>query len=88
MKSKVSLWRTTLIVVAVSVVFGAVAYYKGALQPFGLYRPANALMVIAPYRYAGTWVFDDSAVGLKREPFVCCYYQAAPKELYAKAEKK
>ena len=31
---------------------------------------ANAIMVIAPYWYNGTWVFDDSAVGLKREPFV------------------
>jgi len=27
-------------------------------------------MVIMPYRYAGTWVFDDPAAGLKREPFV------------------
>jgi len=27
-------------------------------------------MVIAPYRYQGTWVFDDPAVGLVREPFV------------------
>jgi hypothetical protein len=32
--------------------------------------PANAIMVIAPYWYNGTWVFDDPAVGLKREPFV------------------
>lgn len=31
---------------------------------------ANALMVIAPYRYQGTWVFDDETVGLAREPFV------------------
>ncbi len=27
-------------------------------------------MVIAPYRYNGTWVFDDSQAGLVREPFV------------------
>ncbi|MBK9120333.1 MAG: hypothetical protein IPM18_12140 [Phycisphaerales bacterium] len=27
-------------------------------------------MVLAPYRHAGTWVFDDAAVGLTREPFV------------------
>lgn len=32
--------------------------------------PGNAIMVVAPYRYNGTWVFDDEAVGLKREPFV------------------
>ena len=31
----------------------------------------NALMVIFPYSYEGTWVFDDPAAGLVREPFVC-----------------
>jgi hypothetical protein len=30
----------------------------------------NALCVIQPYWHAGTWVFDDEAVGLAREPFV------------------
>jgi len=30
----------------------------------------NALLVIAPYKYQGTWVFDDAAVGLFREPFI------------------
>jgi hypothetical protein len=27
-------------------------------------------MVITPYWYDGTWVFDDDRVGLVREPFV------------------
>ena len=31
---------------------------------------SNSLLVIAPYYYNGTWVFDDPAVGLRREPFV------------------
>ena len=31
---------------------------------------ANVLMVIAPYWYQGTWVFDDESVGLDKEPFV------------------
>ena len=31
---------------------------------------ANAILVIAPYWDMGTWVFDDPAVGLHREPFV------------------
>jgi hypothetical protein len=26
--------------------------------------------VIEPYRHAGTWVFDDEQVGLRREPFI------------------
>jgi hypothetical protein len=30
----------------------------------------NALMVVAPYKYEGMWVFDDPAVGLSREPFI------------------
>ncbi len=43
---------------------------------FGLFThpvrrpPQNAVMVISPYRYQGTWVFDDPAAGLVREPFV------------------
>jgi hypothetical protein len=31
---------------------------------------ANAMMTIYPYFDCGDWVFDDAAVGLKREPFV------------------
>jgi len=31
---------------------------------------ANILMVIEPYWYQGTWVFDDESAGLDKEPFV------------------
>ena len=31
---------------------------------------SNSLMVIAPYKHSGMWVFDDPAVGLSREPFI------------------
>ena len=31
---------------------------------------ANVLMVIEPYWYADTWVFDDASKGLEKEPFV------------------
>lgn len=30
----------------------------------------NSILVISPYKYNGTWVFDDETVGLIREPFV------------------
>lgn len=30
----------------------------------------NSLFVIAPYKCHGSWVFDDPAAGLEREPFV------------------
>ena len=33
-------------------------------------RDVNALLVIFPYKYQGTWVFDDPRVGLSREPFI------------------
>ncbi|AVH68160.1 DUF6717 family protein [Nostoc sp. 'Peltigera membranacea cyanobiont' N6] len=32
---------------------------------------SNSLMIIFPYQYEDNWVFDDEAVGLKNEPFVC-----------------
>ena len=32
--------------------------------------PANSLLVIAPYKKSGAWVFDDPRVGLRQEPFV------------------
>ena len=31
---------------------------------------SNSIVVIAPYRYANTWVFDDERLGLVREAFV------------------
>lgn len=43
------------------------------LHPAKQTRPVgdvNALMVIAPYKYHGAWVFDDPATGLSREPFI------------------
>lgn len=32
--------------------------------------PGNTLLVIEPYWYEGTWLFDDASKGLQREPFV------------------
>lgn len=31
---------------------------------------SNSILVIFPYRYQGTWVFDDERVGLVQEPFI------------------
>ena len=41
-----------------------------SLAPNSSVSVMNALLVIAPYKYQGTWVFDDPAVGLSREPFI------------------
>ena len=32
---------------------------------------SNSIMVLKPYWYADTWVFDDERVNLYQEPFVC-----------------
>jgi len=74
MKRSFSIWRVLIVTVAVIVVAAVVlaiaAWRKGFLQPLGIHRPSNSIMVIAPYQHAGTWVFDDAAVGLSKEPFV------------------
>jgi hypothetical protein len=70
MKRPFSIRRVLALVTAVILVLGGIAWQQGFFQPFGLYRPSNSLMVIAPYRHAGTWVFDDAAAGLRQEPFV------------------
>ncbi len=70
MKRTFNIWRVLIIAGVVAVLAGVVAWRQGIFQPFGLYRPANSLMVIVPYQYGGTWVFDDPMTGLKREPFV------------------
>ena len=33
-------------------------------------NPGNALMTLRPYKWGTMWVFDDAAVGLRKEPFV------------------
>ena len=63
--------RWKLLVGITMVAVGCVAVWQIAtlaMQRSG--PPANAIMVVAPYWYNGTWVFDDEAVNLKREPFV------------------
>lgn len=42
----------------------------GIFGPSPARPPANSVMVISPYDYNSTWVFDDPRVGLVREPFV------------------
>lgn len=47
-----------------------IAWTGGLFSQRKASTPANALIVIVPYRYAGTWVFDDPSAKLVREPFV------------------
>jgi hypothetical protein len=58
------------VIVAVLAIAAGVAWYGGLFSPSFRQIPANSIMIIVPYRYGGTWVFDDPRVGLVREPFV------------------
>jgi hypothetical protein len=51
---------------AAILLIGAVALVHAAEQG----KNMNSLMVIAPYKWNGMWVFDDPAVGLNKEPFI------------------
>jgi len=70
MKRPFTIGRILAVTAALVVVGGGIAWYRGHRQAIEAHRPSNSIMVIAPYRHAGTWVFDDSAVGLHREPFM------------------
>jgi hypothetical protein len=70
MRHSFRFWRVVAIAAVLVAAAGMIAWWQGVLQPFGVYRPANSLIVIVPYQYGGTWVFDDPSTGLKREPFV------------------
>ncbi|HEV7282660.1 MAG TPA: DUF6717 family protein [Pirellulaceae bacterium] len=65
------LWRIALLALVPILVAGAVAWQTGVFAAMHGPRPReNAIMMIAPYRHQGTWVFDDASTGLVREPFV------------------
>jgi hypothetical protein len=66
---KMSVWAALGIVV---IIVGATLLFARLHSPrqTRTVGDVNALLVIAPYKYQGTWVFDDPAVGLLREPFI------------------
>ncbi len=70
MNRSFNIWRVLGVTAAIILVAGGIAWQRGVFRPLYAYRPSNSLMILMPYKYAGTWVFDDPAVGLKQEPFV------------------
>jgi hypothetical protein len=70
MSQQISYRRIAVILVVAFLAALAAAWFGGLIPQRRSLLPANAIMVIVPYRYAGTWVFDDSRAGLVREPFV------------------
>ena len=67
--AKWSIWLSLGIAIVIIVV---VVVFAGLHSPkqTRTVRDMNALLIIAPYKYQGTWVFDDPAVDLFREPFI------------------
>lgn len=70
MNKTINVWRVLAITLAAVLILLGIAWQQGLFQLVRAYGPANSLMVISPYRHAGTWVFDDPSVGLRQEPFV------------------
>ena len=70
MSPRTSQRRFLMVVVPLCAIALAAAWYAGAFGRFAAKPPENSILVIAPYRYNGTWVFDDERAGLVREPFV------------------
>ncbi len=70
MAQKFNITRVLVTLGVVLVLGGAAIWYSGVIPAPPARPPQNAILVIAPYRYNGTWVFDDPRFGLVREPFV------------------
>jgi hypothetical protein len=66
---KMSIWVSVGIVFVIVVLLVTFANLRPSRQRRTV-RDVNALLVIFPYKYQGTWVFDDARVGLFREPFI------------------
>jgi hypothetical protein len=70
MAARIRFKRVALALIVPVLAIAAVAWYCGVIGLPRRYAPANSILVIAPYRYQGMWVFDDAGAGLEREPFV------------------
>ena len=70
MPKKLNITRVLIATAVVVLLGGTAVWYSGVIPTRPAKPPQNAIMVIAPYRYKGTWVFDDPRFGLVREPFV------------------
>ncbi len=69
-RSKLRLLPLALISLVLVLAAGVVAWRYELIPGMQPSPRQNAIMVIAPYRHQGTWVFDDSSAGLVKEPFV------------------
>lgn len=70
MGERIRVRRVLVALGLVSLVGGAGVWFSGVIPISRARPPQNSVLVIAPYNYNGTWVFDDARFGLVREPFL------------------
>ncbi len=70
MRKTLRVGRLAIVAVGLFFIAAGIAWYFGLFAAFLPRIPANSITVISPYRFKGTWVFDDPRAGLVREPFV------------------
>lgn len=66
---KMSIWISLGIAIVILWALMIFARLRSS-KPTQTVRGVNSLFIIAPYKYEGTWVFDDPGVGLSKEPFI------------------
>ena len=69
-RPQVNVVRLAVIVLCLLTAGGVAAWKLGVIRRTPLSPRENAIMVIAPYRDQGSWVFDDASAGLVKEPFI------------------
>jgi len=62
--------RIAVVAVCLLLVGVAIAWQYRIIPGMQANARANSILVIAPYRHQGTWVFDDASAGLVQEPFI------------------
>jgi hypothetical protein len=67
--------RTIVIILITGVISlsfaGAFSFYLAQYYQVAAFNiPSNSILILKPYKYNGTWVFDDARIGLHREAFI------------------
>ena len=67
---KFSIFRVLALIIICAAIGAGVGCKAGLFGDPTVSASSNSMLVIVPYRHAGTWVFDDSRRGLVQEAFV------------------
>jgi hypothetical protein len=67
---RLNIVRVTAIALVCIGIAAGVGCKAGVFRASTVSASSNSMLVLAPYRHAGTWVFDDPRRGLTQEAFV------------------